>query len=254
MVKKVSLARTEEERQPVLLASPGDGRVRQEDSHRDSRKERASLTFGGKGGKAKATAPKSKDNTATSSRDGKGPRAKESRGDNPPGDGTGEAKAEHRTSRWSAEVMDVTQMNWNYIAGFIDGEGCFSAYHSQNTRLHLSITNTDKDVLYDISKFIETVTGFKVSVKTSDNSTHIRQCYRIYFGPPILRKILPILTPLLRVKRFQAETMQCILDLVPDRQTWLKTRHLVHNRKSDEDIEKLEVLIDKLRWANHGCP
>lgn len=146
-------------------------------------------------------------------------------------------------------------VSWDYLAGFVDGEGCFSAYHHRNTRLHLSITNTDFNVLDDISKFIEDRIGIRNSVRTTSNDSTRRTCYRIYLGPPTLRLILPQLKERLIVKKFQAEIMLEILDIVKERKQWLseiRTVGILYNRRSEENERTLEILIDKLRWANKG--
>lgn len=147
-------------------------------------------------------------------------------------------------------------MNWDYLAGFIDGEGCFSAFHPQNTRLHLSITNTDRGVLEDISKFISNETNVSIPLNIRISNTAGRKvCYRLYLGPPALRIILPIIKDKLIVRKFQAEVMLEILSIVRERKTWLKEIRAVgslHNRRSKEDVRILEILIDKLRWANKG--
>lgn len=50
-------------------------------------------------------------------------------------------------------------MNWNYIAGFFDGEGCLSIHNRRGKRgggiqYQLSLTQTDRKVLDQIQKFI----------------------------------------------------------------------------------------------------
>lgn len=146
-------------------------------------------------------------------------------------------------------------VSWDYVAGLIDGEGCFSAYHPQNTRLHLSITNTDKEALERVSAFITDKTGFSIPVRPSDNSSHRIPCYRIYLGPPVLRIIIPVLRDRLLIKEFELETMAEILEIVKDRKQWLeilKHKKQKHNKRSPEELRKLEELIGKLQWANKG--
>ncbi len=47
-------------------------------------------------------------------------------------------------------------MNWDYIAGFFDGEGCFTIYYDKNNRVkyQISISQTTKGVLEEIQQFL----------------------------------------------------------------------------------------------------
>ena len=113
------------------------------------------------------------------------------------------------------DLSNVTPLDLAYLAGFIDGEGCFFIGHHINTsyctgnrypNYHciLKISNNCKEVLEWILKtFGGRITKFNV------NRMHDRNCftYEIYMTGNLLTDITEMLIPYLRVKRPQAEVM-----------------------------------------------
>jgi len=57
-------------------------------------------------------------------------------------------------------------MNWDYVAGFMDGEGSIII---KPPRVRLYISNTDKDVLDKICKFLKCGRVFEVKRKPNKN-------------------------------------------------------------------------------------
>lgn len=95
-------------------------------------------------------------------------------------------------------------MDWSYLAGFFDGEGCICIRYGQHSRVTFQITNTDEEVLGKIKDFL---------AKNNFSSKIYRKkipCQKDRFDliisnhivvEPLLRK----LSPLLVVKRGKAE-------------------------------------------------
>jgi len=133
-----------------------------------------------------------------------------------------------------------------YIAGFIDGEGCFKASQGTKRSPSIEISNTDEDVINEISESIEYITGIEPcpAFKYKKYKDHHKQSYGLYIGAPILRLLLPILIDELRVKRFQAEAMIELVNIVGMR--GCKGDPVAKARK--------DILTDKIHWANQGCP
>ena len=57
-------------------------------------------------------------------------------------------------------------MNWDYVAGFIDGEGSIII---KPPRVRMYISNTNKEVLEDIKKFVNCGSVFEVKRKLRGN-------------------------------------------------------------------------------------
>ena len=133
-----------------------------------------------------------------------------------------------------------------YIAGFIDGEGSVKASMGAKRTPSIEITNTDRDVLAEISSSIESFIGRKLSpiFLYKKYKDHHRQSYGLYLGAPVLREFLPFLIPELRVKRFQAEALNELINIVGK-----------VGCKGDPETKVLkDSLTLKIMWANQGCP
>ena len=111
--------------------------------------------------------------------------------------------------------MNQEPLNWAYVAGIIDGEGCI-ALHKRTAKTyaagfqvvpHLSITNTNQQLIVDIHQFVEAgkITTYK-HAKPNWKQPFMLQAY----GQDI-KRILDGALPFLRVKREQA---LCVLDFV----------------------------------------
>lgn len=93
-----------------------------------------------------------------------------------------------------------TELEYSYLAGLIDGEGCIGLYEHINKKkqwtntfnMQFSITNTDKNII----EWIQKTFGGKWYIVTK-KSQKLSECYKIYFNYEnsyhILNKILPYL-------------------------------------------------------------
>jgi hypothetical protein len=131
-----------------------------------------------------------------------------------------------------------------YIAAFIDGEGSIKA--SEGIRLNpaIEITNTYKEVLEEIADSIEYMVDARPSMfEYKKYKPNHNQCYGLYIGAPIMRELLPILIPELRIKRFQAEAMLELISIEG-----------MKGCKGDPETRQKKIeLVQKIKWANGGC-
>lgn len=144
-----------------------------------------------------------------------------------------------------------------YMAGFIDGEGCFDVYIARGITLSVSIVNTNIDILQEISDAVVHLTGVKprkiITRKGSlsfYDSYDRKDMFTLRIGAPALRIILPKLVRFMRVKKYQAETMLELLRLTPPKSAGNNSFELVKHRYWEERVE----LVDKIHWANQGYP
>lgn len=146
-----------------------------------------------------------------------------------------------------------------YIAGFIDGEGCISAHSSQKGSPCITIVNTDIDILNEISDSIEYLTGNRprpIARGYRHNYTNFvngdiykyKTTYTLRLGTPILRKLLPILIPELRIKKQQGLWLQELVSMIPA----VSGPH--SNGRGSQTWEARQEIIDKIHWANQGYP
>ncbi len=144
-----------------------------------------------------------------------------------------------------------------YLAGFIDGEGSSTAHSVQKASPSVVIVNTNLDVLDEISSTVENLTDIRTNSRhkwqpkdtnLGGDPTEYKTCYILRLGPPILRKLLPMIIPELRVKKQQAEWMLELISLIPPRSgphSW---------GRSTETWSERQELVDKIMWANQGYP
>jgi hypothetical protein len=102
-------------------------------------------------------------------------------------------------------------ISWEYLAGFIDGEGCIKCYRSggeyknlerKKLRPRITIGQKDREVLDEIQTFLGT--NLKV---TLSYDCHYLQICSVYHVRRILTNILPYLV----VKRKDAEEALALL-------------------------------------------
>ena len=136
------------------------------------------------------------------------------------------------------------QMNWNYLAGFIDGEGCLCIRMSPSkTTLSgfrysasLSIGNTNKRVLDLIQQFLK-INEIKsnICIMIPDKRTsEPKPAWNLTVLAKGLDMILPILEPLLIIKREQAVTVLKFRSVVQGHGHWL----------SEQDKDKMKNLAE----------
>ncbi len=112
----------------------------------------------------------------------------------------------------------MTRMNWDYLAGFIDGEGSLCISYSRNRfTAHIDVGNTNKRVLEEIREFLVqngVSTGF-TKIVPSEKTT--RQAWAIHVSGKGIDYMLPILEPRLIIKQEQAITLMKFRTLVGGR-------------------------------------
>jgi len=110
----------------------------------------------------------------------------------------------------------ITQAEWAYLAGFMDGEGSFSIVRSKRIgavsgfrySCYCEVGNTNEKVVkWIISKF-----NGKLRQERQRKSYH-KVLFVIYFSPNNLRRIIPNLYPFLIIKRRQAEICLSLLKM-----------------------------------------
>jgi len=81
-------------------------------------------------------------------------------------------------------------MNWDYIAGFFDGEGCIT--HGRSKRYRIMISQTHKEVLESIRDFV----GVGYVVEVAKRKSHWKDSWVFYIAKQedslkFLEKIVP---------------------------------------------------------------
>lgn len=146
-------------------------------------------------------------------------------------------------------------LSLDYIAAFIDAEGCIGTHIARNSiTVTLTIVNINRDILQEISDSVCKVTDTTPRKILSRRGSSLyddydrRSIYTYKMGTAALRALLPSLIPLLRVKDYQAETALELLKLTPTKKEGNNTAGL--DRHWEERLE----LADKICWANQGYP
>ena len=124
-----------------------------------------------------------------------------------------------------------------YLAGFIDGEGCFfigifdtksaAGNIARNYHTYIKICNTDKNVMDWIAKTFNG-TNYNQYKSTDRARQYDKTIYNIQFTGENLNQILPKIYPYLIVKKQQCEIMMKM------RSTFQKDKRLSKLSKSTE--------------------
>ena len=138
-----------------------------------------------------------------------------------------------------------------YLAGLIDGEGCFLLFKHSNKKLKkgyhwqstLTITQNNREFLESIIN--ELGCGY-ISTMTKKDTFGRRVIYGYFMSLSgnHLREILPIIIPYLRRKRKQAELLLEALTLISNAYTKRPYRRSV---ELNEKIETLALKISNLK-------
>ena len=114
-------------------------------------------------------------------------------------------------------------MNWSYIAGFFDGEGCVQKNKNQTGRYYpyLDITNTNLDVLKSIGKFLGS-NGIRYKLnkpwKARNDPAHwLPRTHLTIYDKVSVQKCICEMFPYLIVKSDMAEWAMSILDGITER-------------------------------------
>ena len=107
------------------------------------------------------------------------------------------------TGVMSADFAEIGNLSWEWLGGFIDAEGCFTAVNGGLPRL--SISQNNPDLMREIGTWVEKqVPGVQWSVCQQKE----RETAEVYFGTRALNQIWELLTPHLHSthRRHQAAT------------------------------------------------
>src|SRR2546427_2804199 len=122
-------------------------------------------------------------------------------------------------SSWTTEfVAGLTPANASYLAGLIDGDGHIGLHRRRtdrtrsgyNYQAHVEIASVDEQFLREVQQLIG---GGCWKRKQQGFKSH-KPCYHLTITPNTLRRVLPIITPHLRLKRERALALLEALDLV----------------------------------------
>lgn len=98
-------------------------------------------------------------------------------------------------------------MSWDYVAGFLDGEGCVRIGRGMQGNgawtyaLAVGLVNTDLTLLEEIQSFL----GGRGNILKSKKLENRKQCYYYEFYGESARWLLRHIAPYLRAKSRQAE-------------------------------------------------
>jgi len=132
-------------------------------------------------------------------------------------------------------------MNWDYVAGFVDGEGCFYIYKTANKYFHgrFSIGQTELQILEELQQFLaENAITADISYTSAPKSKSTTGMYNLRVTQRYSLKLLcETLIPLLKVKKEAART---VLALCYKLDTMIKGVTI----EKSEFIENCEMLKD----------
>jgi len=139
--------------------------------------------------------------------------------------------------------MSADRLTLQYIAGFVDGEGCigFSNRSPKQNRyyVYLRVANTNQQILNDIKAY------FGIGSIQVANSSHKNGNRKtVYYYQVVCRKAVKVITlllPYLRVKQVQAK-------LVIDFQS--RVKFYGYNNKNQKLFEWQEGYYKKMRKLN----
>ena len=143
--------------------------------------------------------------------------------------------------------MTLTDKQLGYLAGIVDGEGCLTVTR-ERTKYYASgfkyspvfkIVNTDLELL----KYIQRLIGSGSIIQLKQRLQNRKQIYQLELYPNAQRQILPLIAPLLRCKKQQAE---CLIKLL----TLTAGHHANHRYRKVDHSEKIEELYERIRPLN----
>lgn len=109
---------------------------------------------------------------------------------------------------------DITEGEWGYLAGLIDGEGSFSAYKTTNTFGVVIGVNEEALIDWLHSRFSGNKSRGGLTAKGN-------QVYRWFLQRHSdLLYVLPQVRPCLKIKHDQCDAMIALIDHLRDRPTW----------------------------------
>ena len=141
-------------------------------------------------------------------------------------------------------------MNWDYLAGFIDGEGgMYISWHWNKAKTsgtylaQMSITNMDKGVMDSVAEFLESEgVTFVYGQKLCSHNRRLTR-YDIFVNGRYISKVLDNVFDKLIAKCEQARVMREYISTIVD-----AGKHI-----TDEVRDRRDYLYNFLLWLNGGC-
>jgi len=118
-------------------------------------------------------------------------------------------------------------MNWDYLAGFLDGEGSIII---KPPRVRLYISNTNKKILDEIRDFVRCGTVYEINMKNKSKKWNKQYGWAICFHKDVLR-ILKNLKGRLVVKRELCESAISYIENKRWQKYYLSKKELMKYKK-----------------------
>lgn len=146
-------------------------------------------------------------------------------------------------------MVNITETDWAYLAGMIDGEGCLALFRHFQKKVtvtssrgyelepRMSIANMNQKNMEDIKQFLQLGNITKVVSHKDDEEGTPRIIYDLRFGPNNQRIILPKVLPYLRQKKARAEIILELLKLRDEKKLSKQTKE----SKAILEIKYLEL-------------
>lgn len=130
------------------------------------------------------------------------------------------------------------KLDIQYIAGFVDGEGCIYAQVRENNRLdtRLTVTNTDLKTLLEIQEFFGCGKIREKSRSAKDIYTKICYVWEVWAKEAAV--VIKQLLPFLRQKKKQAELILELREYCITRKSYKKGRCGVIPLSADEKARR----------------
>ena len=102
-------------------------------------------------------------------------------------------------------------MDWRYLAGFFDGEGCIRFYQSRNNYV-FQITQQKREVLDIIAAFLKSQMVESVRIYKYATYPSYKSCYFLRLGRKAdIQFVLSKIEPFLIVKRHESITLRGLI-------------------------------------------
>ena len=112
-------------------------------------------------------------------------------------------------------------MNWPYVAGFFDGEGCLHGIEiggKGKSRFRITISQTQKEVLDEIAEFLQGqfVDAYVLRHKPKQPKAHWKPCWNVWITKQqSVANFIAGVFPYLRVKKQRAEDYRRLCLMIP---------------------------------------
>ena len=141
----------------------------------------------------------------------------------------------------------------NWLAGFIDGEGCIELYYSKEKRRNkiyptiyprIIIANTNKKVIDYIYILFTKNCGYYIQKQNKN----WKPCYKITFIRQKALTLLKIIHPYLKVKKDQAKLCLDFYQTIKKKQKHRKSGQ--YRKMNQQTVKKRLILYNKCKLLN----